>query len=136
MKTTKLLALALVFALLFALAACTPVDPWQSATYTEDTELGEGATAFVLDVVVGEHKVAFTINTDETNLGKALVGSGIVSGEDGPYGLYIKVVNGITADYDIDASYWSFTVGGEYSNKGVSDISVTAGARYELTYTK
>lgn len=136
MKNTRLLALTLISALLLALVACAPADPWQSATYTTDTEIGEGDTTFYLDVIVGENKVTFTIDTDETILADALTGSGIVSGDDGPYGLYIKVVNGITADYDVDASYWSLTVGGEYSMVGASDITITDGAHYELTYSK
>ncbi len=138
MKTTRLIALALMCALLLALASCapTPTDPWQSATYTEDTELGEGAITFTLKVVVGENDVTFTINTDEQILADALTGSGIASGDDGAYGLYIKVVNGITADSDVDASYWALTVDGEYSMSGASDITITDGDRYELTYAK
>lgn len=136
MKTTKLLALTLLCALLLALVACAPTDPWQSAIYTADTEIGEGATTIYLDVIVGENKVTFTINTNQTILADALTGSGLVSGENGPYGIYIKVVNGITADYDVDASYWSLTVGGEYSMSGASDITITDGAHYELTYSK
>ena len=49
------------------------------------------------------------------------------------YGLYIKVVNGITADYDVDQSYWGFSKGGEYMMTGVDGTPFADGEVYELT---
>ena len=69
-------------------------------------------------------------------VGEALEEHGLVSGEEGPYGLYIKKVNGITADYDIDQSYWSFNKNGEYMMTGADKTEIENGAHYELVYTK
>ena len=69
-------------------------------------------------------------------LGDALIEHNLISGENGPYGLYVKVVNGITADYDINQSYWSLSKDGEYLQTGVDVTEISDGEHYELTYTK
>jgi len=133
-----------LFALMIVVCAvtgCTAKDNaetnlWESATYTENTSLGEGARSFELEVKVLENTVTFTVSTDKETVGEALEEHGIVSGEEGPYGLYIKKVNGITADYDVDQSYWSFTKNGEYMTTGADKTEIENGAHYELVYTK
>ena len=139
MKTQlKTLLSLLLLALLVCLTACGGVDDdlWANATYTTDTTLGTGATTIYVEVIVEEHKVTFTILTDEAILADALMAVDLVDGEVSQYGLYMKVVNGITADYDIDQSYWAVSVNGEYADSGVSYIDVVAGTTYQLTYTK
>ena len=121
----RLLALAL------SLGACqAPADPWADAVYTTDTTLGEGGTQFTFEVVCGENKVTFTVSTDEEMLGDALLALGLLEGEDGPYGLYVKRVNDVLSDYDVDASYWSRLINGEYAMVGVDSTPVEAGAVY------
>ncbi len=138
MKTTatKIASLLLVLVMVASLAACAPTDPWESAAYTTDTALGEGPTAFLLEVVVGEHKVTFTINTDQEILADALLGLELISGEYGPYGIYIKKVNGITADYNVNAAYWALYINGASASDSASSITIEDGATYTLTYTK
>ncbi len=109
---------------------------WETATYTEDTELGNGAKTVMLEVKAEDKSVTFTINTDKEKLGEALVEHDLISGEKGAYGLYIKVVNGITADYDEDQSYWAITKNGESVMTGVDGIEISDGEHYELVYTK
>lgn len=55
-------------------------------------------------------------------------------GEDGDYGLYIESVNGLTADYDTDGSYWSVYVNGEYGQYSVDQQPVADGDTYRLSY--
>ena len=107
---------------------------WADATYTEDTTLGEGAT--VLTVVVGaeEKEVTFTINTDKETVGAALVEVGIVEDADGD-GLF-TVVNGMTADYNVDQTYWAFYENDAYANQGMNDTSIAAGVTYKLVHSK
>ena len=50
-------------------------------------------------------KAMATINTDKEILRDALEEHNLISGEQGAYGLYVKVVNGIKADYDEDGGY-------------------------------
>ncbi len=98
---------------------------------------GTGAVSFCLTVtdLDGTQK-EFVVKTDRKNVADALVEVGLVSGEDSEYGLYIKVVNGITADYNVDGSYWSLLVNGEMSMVGASSVSVAEGLRVELKKTK
>ena len=140
MKRTKnLLTLLLALTLAFSLVACNKIDAeglWKDATYRRDMSFGEGATTFTVDVVVAEQSVRFTVSTDKETVGAALIEHDLIEGEMGAYGLYVKKVNGITADYDVDASYWGFYINGEYAMSGVDTTPVTDGGAYELRYEK
>lgn len=134
-----LLTLVLTAALVLTAPSCKQKpsdDPFANAVYTEDTSVGTGETSFKLEVSVLENTVIFTVSTDAKTVGEALLQNGIISGDEGPYGLYIKVVNGITADYDIDGSYWSFYINGEYAMSGVDQTEIDPSAVYKLEYTK
>ena len=137
MKKTALVSLIFILVVSLMLTACGGTKSvWENATYTENTELGEGATTFYLDVKAEDKTVTLTLNTDKTNLADALTELGLVSGEDGAFGLYVKTVNGILADYDIDGYYWGFNKNGESMLVGVSGETIEAGAHYELVRTK
>ena len=131
-------ALLCAIMLLFCLASCAEEIPelWQDATYTKDTTFGEGATTVKVEVIAGDKSVVFTIKTDKSTLGNALLEHSLVEGETSTYGLYIKKVNGIRADYDIDGAYWGFTKGGEYMMTGVDSTTISDGEQYELVWTK
>ncbi len=136
MKKTAIMTL--VFVLLICITACDSVDRtglWENATYVDDTEFGSGAKTVTVTVKVEEHTVTFTINTDKSTLGDALLEHGLIAGEQGDYGLYVKTVNGITADYDADQSYWGFYQNGEYMMTGVDGTEISGGESYELVYT-
>lgn len=111
-------------------------DLWENALYNEDTELGTGGKAIILEVVAEDKSVAFTIKTDKDNLEDALTEHGLISGEKGPYGMYVKFVNGIEADYDKTKAYWSLSKNGEYMTTGVGDTVIDDGEKYEFTYMK
>ena len=138
LKTIAVIAAAILTLMVFASCAKL-VDTdglWADAIYTEDTTLGEGAKTVKVEVKVGEKSVVFTVKSDEAILGDALIANGIVEGDEGPYGLYVKKVNGIIADYDVDASYWGFYKGGEYMLTGIDMTEFADGESYELVYTK
>ena len=110
-KMKTLLTAVLCVMMLACMTACTKEEEkgiWADAKYTEDTELGEGSKTVKVVVEAEEKKITFTIHTDETILGDALLAHELVEGEEGDYGLYIKKVNGILADYDVDQTYWGF----------------------------
>lgn len=141
MKKTviKVLAFVMLVALALSLVACNTVAAeglWEEATYRRDKEFGDGAKTVEVKVVAGDESVTFTIHTDKEFLADALLEHSLIEGEDGPYGLYVKRVNGILADYDVDQSYWALSVNGEYAMTGVSTTPVTDGEHYELTYSK
>lgn len=58
------------------------------------------------------------------------------SGEEGEYGMMVIVVNGVTADYNVDQSYWAFYVNDEYCNYGIDEQPVTDGDIFKIEYTK
>ena len=109
---------------------------WKNAVYLADTELGEGATKIIVEVKAEEQSIKCTVYTNETKVGAALLAAGLIDGDISEYGLYVKVVNGITADYSIDQSYWAFYINGEYATTGVDSTNITDGAEYQLVYTK
>ena len=136
----KTLNFIIGMAFLLCIASCgKPVeeeDLWATAVYTEDTAFGNGEKELSLEVIAGEKSVVFTVNSDSETVGEALAEHKLVSGEKSPYGIYIKTVNGILADYDINQSYWSFTKAGEYMTTGVDATEFSDGDKFELTYTK
>ncbi len=130
------LSLLIVMAMMITLVSCFQNDPWSDARYTEDTELGEGEKNVTVQVDVVEHTVIFTIHTDAETLGEALIENELLEGENGAYGLYVKKVNGILADYDKSGAYWGFYRGGEYLMTGVDSTYITDGEHYEIVYEK
>lgn len=109
---------------------------WENATYTEDVEFGNGSKTVLVEVKAEDKSVTFKINTDKETLGEALIEHNLISGENGAYGLYVKIVNGITADYNINQTYWALTKNGESMQSGVDGVEILDGEHYELLYTK
>ncbi len=108
------------------------------ATEAEDIqELGSGETVFPLSVVdLNGIETAYAVYTNETTVGAALVALGVIDGTVGEYGLYVTTVNGITADWDADQTYWAFYIDGEYALTGVDSTEIVAGSTYSLVLTK
>jgi len=133
-----LLCAVLIAAMALTLAACTGNAPTNSAVTLKDGDtVGEGGRSFTLQVVDKDgQQIQCTIRTDEKTVGEALQALGIIKGEAGAYGLYIKSVNGITADYDIDGTYWAFYVNGEYASSGVDQTAIEADKVYALKAEK
>lgn len=103
----------------------------------EVTVMGEGATVFQFSVEDLEGNVTkFEIHTDETTVGAALLNLGLIEGEDGPYGLYVMKVNGITAIYEEDGSYWAFYENGQYGLTGVDMTDINPEVTYSFVQTK
>ena len=124
---------------MLCLTACSTVDAeglWENATYRRDKTFGNGEKTVTVEVKAGDDSVTFTIKTDKDTLGEALLDHGLIDGDQGAFGLYVKSVNGIVADYDIDKSYWSLYKDGEYSMTGVDTTKIADGEHYELVYTK
>lgn len=134
--SVSLVLMALLCMLNVAACKQTTTDVWKDATYTEDTELGEGTTTLVVEVKAEDKTVTFTIHTDKDMVGDALLEHGLIAGDEDEYGLYVKTVNGILADYDVDQTYWGFFIDGEYAMTGVDTTTVTAGVTYTLERTK
>jgi hypothetical protein len=109
---------------------------WEEATYRSNREFGEGSKTVEVVIKVEDQSVTFTVHTDKETLGDALLEYGIIEGEDGPYGLYVKKVNGMLADYDVNQRYWSFSKSGVDLLTGVDMEAISGGEHYEITYAK
>lgn len=77
----------------------------------------------------------FTYDTDEEYLGTVLLSEGLIQGEEGPYGLMISAVDGETADWNVDQSYWALYVGEEYATTGIDLTPIHDGDVFSLVYT-
>lgn len=97
----------------------------------------QGAKKIMLEVVHGDGTSAsFTVKTDAEKLGDALKSvDGLISGEDGPYGLMVDTVDGETADWNRNQSWWCLSKGGKRLDTGVDSTVISDGEHYELTYT-
>lgn len=139
-KIKSVTALLLTVLLTVCVISCQSEEDrsglWENATYLNDTEFGSGTITVEVEVKIEDRSVTFTLNTDKTTLGAALLEHNLIAGEESEYGLYVKVVNGITADYDIDQSYWAFYKNGEMMLTGVDGTVIANGEHYELVYTK
>lgn len=138
----KVSALLVALVMLITLIACTKdaeitnVSVWDNAVYTEDTELGEGAKQIQVEVKAEDKSITFTLYTDAETLADALIAHSLIYGEDSQYGIYIKEVNGISADYDKDGYYWAVYKNGEYLMTGADTSVIEDGEHYELERTK
>ena len=116
-------------------AVTTAADTTEKAE--DDNVLGEGEKQFTFLVVDKEgNETVFTINTDKETVGDALLELELIEGDVGDYGLYVKKVNGIEADYDKDQTYWAFYVNGKYAMQSADLTNIENGAEYAFKVEK
>ena len=109
---------------------------WADAVYRTDTTLGTGAKTLNVRLEVEGKSLLFTVKTDATTVGEALLAQGLIAGEDGPFGLYVKNVNGIRADYDTDGAYWAFYLGEAYAPTGMDQTAIDESVTYRIVYAR
>ena len=108
-----------------------------AAETAEATDIGEGNTEFAFEVVLEDGTTTlYNVHTDEKTVGAALLGVNLIAGDDSEYGLYVKTVDGVTADYDNDGTYWAFYIDGEYASTGVDSTDVVPGSTYSFKVEK
>lgn len=136
-KLCAFLCLVLVAAAFLAVTGCRKVSKYEPGTTVSGGEYGEGKKTFSFRVTDADGKdYDFVIRTDLETVGEALADMGLVAGEKGAYGLYVKVVNGIVADYDADGTYWAFYINGEYAMTGVDLTPIESDALYQFKVEK
>lgn len=149
----KIFAIILSLVLILSLAACAApaatepaatepaasgpamnnpaTDPAPEGEETKPSEPEANKVEFEFIVMDKDGKEeSFTISTDKTIVGEALMEEGLLEGEEGPYGLYVKAVNGMPLDYDTDGMYWAFYIDGEYGLTGVDQTEIVPGTTY------
>ena len=144
--SSLLLCIVLIAAMALSLGACAADDaknpdvkeserPQQVQQDENIDARGEISFKFIAADTNGK-QTEFTVKTDADTVGKALLDANLIAGEDSEYGLYVKTVNGITADYDTDGSYWAFYINGEYATTGVDSTEIEDGATYTFKVEK
>lgn len=137
MKYNRLIAAFIAFAMIFLLVACGETQKDVITTTEPISVEAQDSNTFTFEVVDATgNKTQLPVMTDVKMLGDALQKLGYIKGEQGPYGLYIKEVNGITADYDVDGTYWAFYINDEMSVKGVDQTEIVDGAIYSFRVEK
>lgn len=136
----KLLAIILTMLLIVCAAGCSGVGeqtPDAEPVVHDGETIGEGSKTFAAQIVnLDGSAISFTVKTDKSIVGEALQDLGVLEGEEGPYGLYIKAVNGKTLDYEKDGAYWAFYVDGAYAVTGVDETDIVETSVYQLRAEK
>ena len=138
MKRSSLNKLLSVIGCMVLLAAMVLNLTGCGSKSTADTSAAnQQTTSFTFEVVdLDGNKESFTVTTGKTIVGEALMEEGLIQGEDGQYSLYVNTVNGITADWDKDQTYWTFYINGEYAVTGVDVTETDPTASYSMVLTK
>ncbi len=133
----SVVSVVLAWAMAFTLAACKKNTISQKTPDGEVSVIGEGERSFYFTVIDKDgSESSFLIHTDKDTVGEALTDAGLLEGEEGPYGLYVKKVNKIVADYDIDGTYWAFYIDGEMAMTGVDMTKIEDGHNYTFKVEK
>lgn len=95
----------------------------------------QGAKTITVDVI---HKdttqKTFEYHTDREYLGEVLTDEGLVSGEEGAFGIFITTVDGETIN-DANQEWWCITKNNETLNTSADQTPIADGEKYELTLT-
>ncbi len=93
----------------------------------------EGSKAILFEVV-GKDGASkeYNISTDAEYLADALAEEGLIAYD--AEGLY-NTIDGTTADWSVDESWWCITKDGERTSVGLNDQVIADGEHYEATYT-
>lgn len=119
-----LVALIAVFAIIYSVFREKPVEGTKSISIEVVNKAQESAT--------------YELTTNAEYLRQAmeeadgLTFSGTESAE---FGMMVDTVNGETADWSVDASYWAFYVNGEYAMYGIDQQPVEDGDAFSIVYT-
>ena len=132
MKITKKI-LALVMVLLVVVACFAGCQAKKTNNKDDASSVQSVEVSITVDIVKDGETKNLIIKTDEKYLANALAEAGVIEyREDGFY----TTVNGITADYNKDGAWWCVTKSGEMTTKGMNDLELKNGDKYEITYTK
>ena len=135
-----ILCLVLIAAMALITTACDNINLkfWETTQESDDgTQTPAEKKNFTFIVVDKDgSETSFAITTDKATVGDALLSEGLIEGDEGAYGLYVKKVNGIVADYDIDQTYWAFYINGEYAMTGVDKTEIVNGSTYSFKVEK
>ncbi len=132
MKNIKHISLRLLLTVLIAAMALSSLSCGRTPT-------GDGEPkAFLLETYLEDGTLDYKgeLTSSKATVGEALVEAGLLEGEEGPYGLYVKKVNGKFAEFESTGTYWAFYIGNEYAMSGVDTTLIEDGQLYVLRIEK
>lgn len=134
-KTAKFSAVILL-ALLIAVSAMFLFSCKKTDDTKFDAVYGTGAKSFTMEITDdnGDLKT-YKVNTDETTIGDALIKVELIPADSKENGFF-STLNGITADFNTDQSYWGFYISGTYASEGVFTTNIVNGTVYSFKYEK
>ena len=145
MRNTKFLAKLSLLLILTLLVAAVAIGCGEEKNVTTDAAVteavaeavgeGQNTFAFTATFLDGSAK-HYTVSTDCETVGEALLALGLIDGENGAFGLYVKSVCGVVADYDIDQTYWALYVNGEMSMVGADAVKTAEATGVEFRVSK
>jgi len=122
MKLKSLFILLTLLVFLSAFTACStdkPVSDGLLKTFTFEVYPQDG------------DKTVFSVSTTKASVGEALIEEHLITGEThAQFGLMVKTVNGILADWDENGTFWMFYIDDEMAMTGVDSTEVRDGAVY------
>lgn len=130
-KSFAFIAAAVLVLSLFSLAGCNkaPADGNDSSI----SSAAEQKTVTFKIIFEDKSEKTVELKTQKDTLAEALVEAGVIEYKaDG----YYTTIDGVTADYSKDGSWWCITKGGEMTNYGLNDLKIANNDTYEATYTK
>lgn len=137
MKKIVLILMALTMALSLMLCACAPVTEVDDAAGSTASTGGEQTEEKSFTVIVvhkdGTEKTFNYTTKSKENLGPVLVAEGLIV-ESESAGMY-NTVDGVTADWNVDQTYWAFYVGDEMAMFGMNDAEIHDGDTFKLVHT-
>lgn len=131
-KSFAFVAAAIMVLTVFTLAGCSNASENTDPDSNVSVDSREMSVTFKIIFEDGSEK-SVSLKTQKATLAEALVEAGIIEySADGFY----TTIDGVTADYGKDGSWWCITKNGEMTNYGLNDLKIADGESYEATYTK
>lgn len=98
----------------------------------------QGAKTVTIEVVDDQGaSTSYELHTDAEYLRQAMEeADGLTfEGTESEYGMMVSTVNGVTADFSENGSYWAFYSGDDYCEYGIDTQPINDGGTYRIVYT-
>lgn len=148
MKKTNLFTKLSLLLLLTLLVAAVTVGCGEEKNVVTTDAVVTTAVPVAESVGEGQYTFAFTatffdgsakhynVSTDCETVGEALLALKLIDGEESQFGLFVKSVCGVVADYDVDQTYWALYTNGESSMVGVDAVKCADVTSVEFRVSK
>ncbi|MCM1283408.1 MAG: DUF4430 domain-containing protein [Muribaculaceae bacterium] len=106
--------------------------------FVAGAKTSQGAKTITIEVVDDTgSSTSYEVHTDAEYLRAAMEeAKGLTfAGSESEYGMMVETVNGVTADYEADGSYWAFYVNDAYCEYGIDSQPVADGDSFGIIYT-